>query len=73
MKTPWSFRRHLPETLSHTSLQKVRGYIDGFIGLRNGTISAPKILLSSWVVKRKFACGNSLGFQAQIEDFHLKN
>jgi len=24
-KIAWSFRRNLPETLSHTSLQKVRG------------------------------------------------
>jgi hypothetical protein len=24
-KIPWSFLRNLPETLSHTSLQKVRG------------------------------------------------
>jgi hypothetical protein len=31
-----------------------------------------KILLTSWVVKEKIAFGNSLGFQARIEDLHLK-
>jgi hypothetical protein len=31
-----------------------------------------KILLSLWAVKRKIGCGNSLGFQAQINDFRLK-
>jgi hypothetical protein len=63
---------HLPEILSHTSLQKVRGYIDEFTWLRNGATSAPKILLPSWVVKGKIAFENSFGLQAQIEDLPLK-
>jgi len=51
--------RHLPETFSHTSLQKVRGYIDGFTGLRTGPITVPKILLISWEVKGKIAFENT--------------
>jgi len=31
-----------------------------------------KILLSSWVVKRKIAYGNDPAFQVQIEDLGLK-
>jgi hypothetical protein len=30
------------------------------------------MLLCEWKVKGKIASGNSFGFQAQIEDFHLK-
>jgi hypothetical protein len=63
---------HLPETLSNYILQKVRGFVVEFTGLRNGTTSAPKILLSSRVVKGKIAYENSLGFQAQIEHLPLK-
>jgi hypothetical protein len=32
----------------------------------------PKILRWEWVVKEEFAFGNSLGFQAQLEDLRLK-
>jgi len=31
-----------------------------------------KILLTSWIVKRKIALEKGLGFQAQIEDLGLK-
>jgi hypothetical protein len=57
---------------SHFTPQKVRGFVDGLTGLRNGTITLPKILLISRVVKGKIAFKNSPGFQAQIEDLHLK-
>ena len=63
-KIPWSFRKQLPETLFHHILQKVRGFVVGFIGLRNGTTSAPKILLTSWVVKGEIAFANSPGKEA---------
>jgi len=43
----------------------------GFTGLQTET-TIKKILLTSWVVKGKIAYGNSLGFQAQIEDLPLK-
>jgi hypothetical protein len=43
-----------------------------FNGLRNGTTTVQKILLTSWVVKRKIAFENSPGFQAQIDDLRLK-
>jgi len=43
----------------------------GFTGQQTET-TATKILLTSKVVKGKIAFGNSLGFQAQIDDLGLK-
>ncbi len=42
-----------------------------FTGLQTKT-TTQEILLTLWIVKEKIAFGNSLGFQAQIEDLPLK-
>jgi hypothetical protein len=54
-KPPEASYRHLPETHSPPSLQKVRGFVEGLTTLRNTTIAVPKILLFSWKGKRKIA------------------
>lgn len=52
--------------------RRLRVRLLGLLGYATVLHLPPKILLSSWVVKRKIAYGNSLGFQAQTEDSNLK-
>ena len=52
--------------------RRLRVRLLGLLGYAMVLHLPPKILLSSWVVKRKIAYGNSLGFQAQTEDSNLK-
>ena len=53
---------------SHFAPQKVRGWFDGFIGLRRET-TAINILLTSWVVKGNIASSKYPPFNI---DFSLK-
>jgi len=57
---------------SHFTPQKVSGFVDGLTGLRNGTITFPKILLISGTVKGEIASVRCPYFLAKIDDFHLK-
>ena len=43
----------------------------GFTGLQTKT-TTKEILLTSWLVKKEIASGNSLDSQAQFEDLRLK-
>jgi hypothetical protein len=57
---------------SHFTPQKVRGFVDGLTGLGESETIIEKILSISMLVKGKIAFGNSLAFQAQIDEWRLK-
>ena len=70
-----AFNGHLQEILYHTTLQKVRGFVEGLTGLwgENNNDYNRKILLCLWTVKVKIVSSRHPYFMAKIVDYQFKS